>query len=107
MRVVTSPRSRICNTEQDPSVSQASLQDLDPIPEELPLPLSKYRPPIPRTLALTENQLVCPSWLLGTALFAVAVSFGLALKAVPIIQQSVGQIQDNFVLRSGALSAFD
>lgn len=40
--MVTSPRSHTSNTEQDPSVSQASLQDLDPIPEELPLPLNKY-----------------------------------------------------------------
>lgn len=58
-------------------------------------------------MALTEDQHVCPFWLLSTELFALAVSFGLALKAVLIIQQSVGQIQDNFVLRSGALSVFD
>lgn len=43
----------------------------------------------------------------GIALFAFTGSFTLAPRAVPIIQQSVDQIQDNFVQDSGALRPFD
>ena len=47
------------------------------------------------------------SFLSGIALFAFTGALTLASRAVPIIQQSVDQIQDNFVQDSGALRAFD
>lgn len=42
VRAVTSPRPCTSSAEQNPSVSQVSLLDLDPVPDQLSLSLSKH-----------------------------------------------------------------
>lgn len=56
-------------------------------------------------MEFTQDQRSLPNCQ-AIALFAFTGSFTLASRAVPIIQQSVDQIQDNFVQGSGALWAF-
>lgn len=98
VKVVTSPRSCTSSTEQDPSVPKYPFWTLTLYWTSSLCPSVNTQTTHP-THSSTCGKPVCPSWLLGTTVLAFTVSFGLALKAVPIIQQSVGQIQDNFVPR--------